>query len=130
ECAITGQNCTKINHQWVGHLFGVTLLDNARNAQQQSIHPRIEVFWGRQGMDLFIQIRDFGQGMPAKVIDRLGEPFLSEERGGTSLGLFTAVGLVQSLGGVLKISNGKASGALVQILLPIEYGQIEDNGSK
>ncbi|NRA46848.1 MAG: hypothetical protein HRU09_18015, partial [Oligoflexales bacterium] len=25
ECAITGQNCTKINHQWVGHLFGVTL---------------------------------------------------------------------------------------------------------
>ncbi|NRA46300.1 MAG: hypothetical protein HRU09_15210, partial [Oligoflexales bacterium] len=29
ECAITGQNCTKINHQWVGHLFGVTLLSHS-----------------------------------------------------------------------------------------------------
>ena len=96
------------------------LLDNAKNAQQSARQARIEIFLTCLEHDLLIQIRDFGEGVPAKIIERLGEPFLSGRQGGTGLGLFTAAGLVQSLGGELKIENAKLCGALVNILLPLE----------
>ena len=99
------------------------LLDNARNAQVGLHRAIIEVSWGGIEQDLFIQIKDFGKGVPPNIIERLGEPFLSEGRGGTGLGLFTAIGLIQSLGGVLKIQNIKSGGAMVQILLPVEHGE-------
>lgn len=95
------------------------LLDNARNAQQHLSHPQIEIILERQEKDFLIEIRDFGQGVSTKIIDRLGEPFLSEGGRGKGLGLFTATGLVQSLGGVLKIKNAEVCGALVQIFLPL-----------
>lgn len=97
------------------------LLDNAQNAQAHCSQAKVDIILECQESELVIQIKDFGHGVSARVIDRLGEPFLSEDQNGTGLGLFTAVGLVESLGGMLKLDNLKTCGAVVQIFLPLEH---------
>ncbi|NRA46683.1 MAG: M20/M25/M40 family metallo-hydrolase, partial [Oligoflexales bacterium] len=49
ECAITGQNCTKINHQWVGHLFGVTLYPRGHK-NKQSISVILSAHYDHNGV--------------------------------------------------------------------------------
>lgn len=98
------------------------LLDNAKECQEGKSVADISlalVFDG-PGSELRITIMDKGTGFQQDVIDRLGEPFLTQKEDGTGLGLFTAVGLIHSLSGEFSVRNlSDGTGGCVEITLPV-----------
>jgi CheY-like chemotaxis protein len=67
-----------------------------------------------------IRISDNGDGFPADLLPRLGEPYVSTRvrQGGTGLGIFLSHGLIVAHGGTLSLYNAETGGAVVEICLP------------
>ena len=83
---------------------------------------------GRDGQDLWMEIRDHGPGIPADERDRIFDMFYSVERGdrndrskpGTGLGLSICQGMVAAHGGTVKALPGAdGRGATIRIVLPL-----------
>lgn len=69
-----------------------------------------------------ISINDDGSGIPTKVMENMGEPFISGRKESMGLGIFLANAAVQRLGGSIEMFNLKIGGALTLIKLPLpEY---------
>ena len=69
---------------------------------------------------------DTGGGIPAEVLPRLFEPFVSTKSAdhGTGLGLSICHGLVKAMGGTIEARNA-AEGAVFTILLPEAVEAVE-----
>ncbi len=69
-----------------------------------------------------LSIRDYGSGIDEHIKDKLFDPFFTtKEIGqGTGLGLSIALGIIQNHKGQLIIKNAADSGAIVDIILPME----------
>jgi CheY-like chemotaxis protein len=67
-----------------------------------------------------LTIRDTGAGMAPHILDRALEPFFTTKTGGQSsgLGLATVYGIVNQLGGTLRIESTPDQGTIVTIDLP------------
>lgn len=67
-----------------------------------------------------VRISDNGDGFPAELLPRLGEPYVSTrvQQGGTGLGIFLSHGLIVAHGGTLTLHNAETGGAVVEICLP------------
>jgi PAS domain S-box-containing protein len=74
-----------------------------------------------------LTIRDTGHGMTPETLQRAVEPFFTTKgRGlGTGLGLATVYGIVNQLGGVLRISSRIDEGTTITIDLPTTDRRIE-----
>jgi signal transduction histidine kinase len=96
---------------------------NAREAIGMREQPgviRIEV--ARAGASVIIQVRDDGPGIPADMLNRIFDPFVSTKHAvhGVGLGLYVAEGLVRAAGGRITAANNVgAPGACVRIELPV-----------
>jgi len=66
-----------------------------------------------------ISINDDGPGIPAKVMENMGEPFISSRKESMGLGIFLANAAIQRLGGSIEMFNLKIGGALTLIKLPL-----------
>jgi signal transduction histidine kinase len=67
-----------------------------------------------------IRIADSGQGIPADILARLFEPFVSSKETGVGLGLSICKRLVEAHGGTIAGSNELGGGAQFTIQLPAE----------
>jgi two-component system, sensor histidine kinase RegB len=85
---------------------------------------QVSVESGWSANEVLIFIRDDGQGFPADILDRIGEPYaqsrIRNERkggGGLGLGLFITKTLLERSGATLKFSNGgkPGEGAVVRV---------------
>lgn len=65
-----------------------------------------------------IDVEDRGPGVPTAHRDRIFEPFFSERRGGTGLGLAVCMGIVRAHGGSLSVHDGEHGGTRMRITLP------------
>jgi len=67
-----------------------------------------------------LTVQDTGQGIPKENMERIFEPFFSTKPPGegTGLGLFVARGIVEKLGGTIKVESRLGSGASFCIRLP------------
>lgn len=96
------------------------LLDNATEAStedQSNLHVRLY----RKDRWAILEVRDQGPGLPAEILERLGEPFVTSKVDGNGLGLYAAMMMAQAAGGEFKISNNTPHpGATAQIRLPLE----------
>ncbi len=65
-------------------------------------------------------VQDTGQGIPKENLERIFEPFFSTKPPGegTGLGLFVARGIVEKLGGTIKVESQLGSGTSFRIRLP------------
>lgn len=68
-----------------------------------------------------LQVLDDGPGIAPEVLGTLFEPFVTTkaDRGGTGLGLSTALRLVEGMGGALVATNRTPRGACFEVVLPL-----------
>jgi signal transduction histidine kinase len=101
----------------------VNLLANARDAMQSlpPEAPRIVSFKAETTAEgnALLTVSDTGGGIPAQVMARLFEPFVTTKglERGTGLGLSICQGLIRRMGGTITASN-EGPGAVFRIVLP------------
>jgi signal transduction histidine kinase len=67
-----------------------------------------------------IQVADTGPGIPADVVSKIFDPFVTTKTEGTGLGLSISYGIVREHGGTLTVESTPGQGAVFTIELPIE----------
>ncbi len=74
------------------------------------------------GNDVELAIQDTGCGIPAENLGKIFEPFFSTKPSGqgTGLGLSISHGLIQQLGGGIRIASTVGQGTTVIITLPVQ----------
>lgn len=104
----------------------INIIENAIRAavSRVEVTSRILTCTTRQ---LEISIKDDGPGIPAKVMERFGQPFISIHKDHMGLGIYLANASVQRLGGSIEMFNVKNSGALTTIRIPLpDQDQVHD----
>ena len=107
----------------------LNLLTNAFYAvtekKQQNIpgyEPTVTVSTRKSGGKVEIKVEDNGNGIPAKVLDKIYQPFFSTKPSGqgTGLGLSMSYEIVtKSHGGELRVETKEGEGAAFTIVLPV-----------
>ena len=69
-------------------------------------------------------VTDEGPGFPAKVLERLFEPYVTTKTKGNGLGLAIVKKIVEEHGGTIRAENAPSHGARIKIRLPITNTQI------
>ncbi len=103
------------------HALGA-FAENAADFSRQRVD--LDGYWDDNWIEVIIC--DDGPGFDDKVLDRLGEPYVTSRpggdkngHGGLGLGVFIAKTLVERTGGVVKLgASAKLGGAMVRIIWP------------
>ncbi len=71
--------------------------------------------------NVMLRFADDGHGIPKEDLEKIFEPFFSTKigKGGTGLGLSITYGLVQELGGSLKVQSELGKGTTFTVVLPL-----------
>jgi len=99
----------------------LNLVNNAFAAMSDGgtleIRARLEA-----GQGIVVTVQDDGCGIPEADMERIFEPFFStrKEKGGTGLGLSITYGLVQEIGGTIRVQSELGRGTLFTITLPVQ----------
>ncbi|WP_052572683.1 ATP-binding protein [Haloferula sp. BvORR071] len=94
-------------------------LDAMKAAPQRG---KIRVATSFNGAQVEIRVHDGGPGIPAEMMDRLFEPFVSTKQGGLGLGLAISRSIAERFHGKLLAENHPDGGALFCLLLPVFAG--------
>lgn len=78
----------------------------------------IETRPGDEPMTIEIVVSDTGPGLPAEVVDRPFEPFVTTKPGGLGIGLAISLAIVRSHSGSLSAETAAGGGAQFRITLP------------
>lgn len=88
--------------------------------REENYAPRVEVSTNRSKDKIEIRVKDNGNGIPAKVLDKIFHPFFTTKPTGqgTGLGLSLSYDMVKAHGGELKVETREGKGSEFTILLP------------
>lgn len=99
----------------------MNLLTNA----SQAIASKGKIFIKTEKLEdkVSIKIRDNGQGIDKKDLNKIFDPFFTTKKigEGTGLGLSISYGIIQSHKGDIKVHSEPGLGSEFQIILPIQY---------
>ena len=75
-----------------------------------------------------LTVKDDGCGISEGDMERIFEPFFTtkKDKGGTGLGLSITYGLVQEIGGTIRVDSEVGRGATFTITLPTQGGGRKD----
>ena len=104
-----------ISDQSVKHAV-INIIENGIKAASQEVNVSFRLSRNSQ---IEISIDDDGPGIPAKVMENMGEPFISTRKDSMGLGIFLANAAIQRIGGSIEMFNLKLGGALTLIRLPM-----------
>jgi PAS domain S-box-containing protein len=71
----------------------------------------------RSDAALRVSVHDDGEGFTKEALERAFEPFFTTKQHGTGLGLSICRRIIKAHGGVIRASNSKEGGGLIEILL-------------
>lgn len=94
------------------------LLENAWHHANPEVLPAVTVSLSREGDEVLISITDSGPGVSDKALKHMFEPFFSERRGGTGLGLYLARELCEANGARLNYLS-QPTGGRFEIRMPL-----------
>jgi signal transduction histidine kinase len=83
--------------------------------------PTVSVSTKKEGNKVLISIRDNGNGIPQKIVDKIFQPFFTTKPTGqgTGLGLSLSYDIVKAHGGEIKVASKENEGTEFTIQLPI-----------
>ncbi len=90
----------------------LNLIENARHAVSDRDDGRIIVRTGEDGDEVYLEVADNGEGIPAEIQERIFEPFYTTKQPevGTGLGLAIVESIVSDFGGKISLrSNGEGT---------------------
>ena len=75
-----------------------------------------------------VEVSDNGPGIPGELIDEIFEPFVTtkEPGKGTGLGLAVAAGLVDAMGGTIRVDSPEGRGTTFTIVLPAAPDDVDN----
>ena len=96
-------------------------VNEKKQQQPEGYEPTVSVSTKRIGDKVEISVRDNGNGIPQKVVDKIFQPFFTTKPTGqgTGLGLSLAYDIVKAHGGELKVDTKENQEAAFIIILPI-----------
>lgn len=69
--------------------------------------------------ELIIIIQDDGKGIPAELLNKIGQPFFTTKENGTGLGLMISEKIIKKHNGKMTITSTEQIGTKVEIILPV-----------
>jgi signal transduction histidine kinase len=86
----------------------------------ENYEPTVSVSTKKSGHKILISVKDNGNGIPQKLVDKIFQPFFTTKPTGqgTGLGLSLSYDIVKAHGGELKVATKEGVGAEFIILLP------------
>lgn len=98
----------------------INLLDNAAQHSSDSAEIVLTLTSSADGRMSCLRVTDSGSGIPADRLGRVFEPFFSNRKGGTGLGLALVRHFVEGMGGSVAIwNNVDDSGCTAEICIPV-----------
>ncbi|MFZ7103974.1 MAG: ATP-binding protein [Peptococcaceae bacterium] len=83
-------------------------------------HGNIQVDIGKvTNKEIQIQIKDTGQGIPSKILNKIGTPFFSTKEEGIGMGVAISQRILKNHGGRMEISSREGKGTIVIVFLPL-----------
>jgi signal transduction histidine kinase len=101
--------------------YAVAERKTLRQAQgDSSYEPAVTVSTKKEGDKVLISVKDNGNGIPQKVLDKIFQPFFTTKPTGqgTGLGLSLSYDIVKAHGGELKVETREGEGSIFLIQLP------------
>ncbi len=106
----------------------LNLYNNAFYAVAEKMNPKVEgyeptVFVSTKGINgrVELSVKDNGNGIPQKVIDKIFQPFFTTKPTGqgTGLGLSLSYDIIKAHGGEIKVETKEGEGTAFKIYLPM-----------
>ena len=93
-----------------------------KKQQGESYEPAILVITKRIDDKIEIKVKDNGNGIPQKVVDKIFQPFFTTKPTGqgTGLGLSLSYDIVKAHGGEIKVDTKDGEGSEFVIQLPVK----------
>ncbi|MBP1153824.1 MULTISPECIES: PAS domain-containing sensor histidine kinase [unclassified Paenibacillus] len=95
----------------------INILKNAIEAMPRGGNVDITAGINSHG-ELSLTFRDEGEGIPAELVKRLGEPFYTTKAGGSGLGLMVSQKIITEHNGRLSIESTPGQGTIVAMTIP------------
>ena len=92
-----------------------------KKQQQEGYEPTVSVSTKRMGDSVEIRVKDNGNGIPQKILDKIFQPFFTTKPTGqgTGLGLSLSYDIVKAHGGEIKVETKENEGTEFSIILPL-----------
>ncbi|MDE0731781.1 MAG: ATP-binding protein [Gammaproteobacteria bacterium] len=96
----------------------INIIENGIKASKTHVEVKFKI---TQAATTYFEVavKDDGPGIPTKIMENMGEPFISIRKENMGLGIFLANAAVQRLDGSIEMFNLKSGGALTLIKLPM-----------
>lgn len=97
----------------------VNLISNSVDALKNlDGERRLKITLTSSATGVILEVTDNGLGIPAEILPRIFEPFVSSKARGAGLGLAIAKRIVEDHGGHIEVVNGENRGTEIRIELP------------
>ena len=87
----------------------------------EGYEPTVSVRTGKMGEKVEIRVKDNGNGISQRVVDKIFQPFFTTKPAGqgTGLGLSLSYDIIKAHGGELKVVSKEGDGAEFVVLIPV-----------
>jgi PAS domain S-box-containing protein len=112
----------------IGERSGTVFLRAGAEHFDPQNHPKLTL--GAElvpGDSVCLEIRDDGEGMSPRTLERLFDPFFTTKTSGRGLGLAAVLGIVRSHRGALEVRSVEGKGTTFRVWLPVARASVPRN---